>query len=85
MYLWSYRGLGKGTFSNDTFKIVNVKSDSIDEFENILVKSNFPLFKDRRIKISGYVKNINLLGLRLHQKYHFMIGVVMGHQGLVMT
>ena len=60
MYLWSYNGLGKGTFSNDTFKIVNIKSDSIDEHDGILIKSNFPLFKDRRIKISGYVKNINL-------------------------
>ena len=65
MNLYSGKSLGKVTVSNDTFKLSNIKSDSVYDFDNIRLKYPYPLVKDRKIKISGNIKNSNIFSDKL--------------------
>ena len=65
MNLYSGKSLGKVTVSNDTFKLSNIKSNSVYDFDNIRLKYPYPLVKDRKIKISGNIKNSNIFSDKL--------------------
>ena len=60
-YLYSSYGLGRVIEKKDTIRIENISSNfQTPTYDNNIVIAKYPLVRDRKIRISGSLRNINL-------------------------
>ena len=60
-YLYSTNSYGKVVDKGDLIRIENISSNfQIPIYDNNIVLSRYPIFRDRKIRISGSLRNINI-------------------------